>query len=110
LGWRLDDGVAALDGLRIVQFTPPGSRASITFGKGLTTAAPGFTQGALVVSAWRTSLGNGRTVAVGLYRADSERELKGLLCSLPLAKWLPTSITSLLQHPNDPAVSEGWSR
>lgn len=24
LGWRLDDDVAPLDGLRIVQFTPPG--------------------------------------------------------------------------------------
>jgi catechol 2,3-dioxygenase-like lactoylglutathione lyase family enzyme len=41
LGWRLDDDVAPLDGLRIVQFTPPGSAASITFGTGLTTAAPG---------------------------------------------------------------------
>jgi catechol 2,3-dioxygenase-like lactoylglutathione lyase family enzyme len=41
LGWRLDDDVAPLDGLRIVQFTPPGSGTSITFGKGLTTAAPG---------------------------------------------------------------------
>ena len=41
LGWRLDDDVAPLDGLRIVQFTPPGSGASVTFGKGLTTAAPG---------------------------------------------------------------------
>ena len=27
LGWRLDDDVAPLDGLRIVQFTPPGSGA-----------------------------------------------------------------------------------
>ncbi len=34
LGWRLDDDVAPLDGLRIVQFTPPGSPASITFGTG----------------------------------------------------------------------------
>jgi catechol 2,3-dioxygenase-like lactoylglutathione lyase family enzyme len=41
LGWRLDGDVAPLDGLRIVQFTPPGSAASLTFGTGLTTAAPG---------------------------------------------------------------------
>ena len=34
LGWRLDDDVAPMDGLRIVQFTPPGSGTSITFGKG----------------------------------------------------------------------------
>ena len=50
LGWRLDDDVAPLEGLRIVQFTPPGSGTSITFGQGLTTAAPGSTEGALVVS------------------------------------------------------------
>jgi catechol 2,3-dioxygenase-like lactoylglutathione lyase family enzyme len=50
LGWRLDDDVAPLDGLRIVQFTPPGSAASITFGQGLTTAAPGSAGGGLVVS------------------------------------------------------------
>jgi catechol 2,3-dioxygenase-like lactoylglutathione lyase family enzyme len=50
LGWRLDDDVAPMDGLRFVQFTPPGSPASITFGLGLHTAAPGGTQGTLVVS------------------------------------------------------------
>src|SRR6202035_2393870 len=50
LGWRLDDDVAPLDGLRIVQFTPPGSGASITFGLGLTTAAPGSAEGVLIVS------------------------------------------------------------
>src|SRR3989440_13091129 len=50
LGWRLDDDVAPLDGLRIVQFTPPGSGTSITFGKGLTTGAPGSAEGGLIVS------------------------------------------------------------
>jgi catechol 2,3-dioxygenase-like lactoylglutathione lyase family enzyme len=50
LGWRLDDDAAPLEGLRIIQFTPPGSAASITFGHGLTTAAPGSAEGGLVVS------------------------------------------------------------
>jgi catechol 2,3-dioxygenase-like lactoylglutathione lyase family enzyme len=50
LGWRLDDDVAPMDGLRIVQFTPPGSGTSITFGLGLTTAAPGSAEGGLVVA------------------------------------------------------------
>ncbi len=50
LGWRLDDDVAPMDGLRIVQFTPPGSGASVTFGLGLTTAAPGSAEGGLIVS------------------------------------------------------------
>jgi len=50
LGWRLDADDAPLDGLRIVQFTPPGSAASVTFGTGLTTAAPGAAEGGLIVS------------------------------------------------------------
>jgi len=50
LGWRLDDDVAPLDGLRIVQFTPPGSGCSVTFGTGLTAAAPGSAEGGLIVS------------------------------------------------------------
>ncbi|HET6987456.1 MAG TPA: VOC family protein [Kribbella sp.] len=49
LGWRLDDDVAPMDGLRVVQFTPPGSGCSITFGLGLTTAAPGSAEATLVV-------------------------------------------------------------
>src|SRR6185436_20936774 len=50
LGWRLDDDAAPLDGLRIVQFTPPGSGTSITFGTGLTAAAPGSAEAGLTVS------------------------------------------------------------
>jgi catechol 2,3-dioxygenase-like lactoylglutathione lyase family enzyme len=49
-GWRFDDDASPLEGLRIVQFTPPGSMASITFGQGLTTAAPGSATGGLVVT------------------------------------------------------------
>ena len=50
LGWRLDSDAAPLEGLRIVQFTPPGSAASVTFGQGLTAAAPGSAEGGLTVS------------------------------------------------------------
>ena len=50
LGWRLDDDVAPLEGLRIVQFTPPGSGTSVDFGLGLTTAAPGSAASGLIVS------------------------------------------------------------
>jgi catechol 2,3-dioxygenase-like lactoylglutathione lyase family enzyme len=50
LGWRLDDDVAPFDGLRIVQFTPPGSGTSVGFGVGLITASPGSAEGTLVVS------------------------------------------------------------
>jgi hypothetical protein len=50
LSWRLDDDVSPVDGVRIVQFTPPGSASSVTFGKGITAAAPGSAEGGLIVS------------------------------------------------------------
>ncbi|MGW7041278.1 VOC family protein [Streptomyces avermitilis] len=51
LGWRLDADVADGEGFRVLQFTPPGSPCSIIFGSGVTSAAPGSTQGLhLVVS------------------------------------------------------------
>jgi len=50
LGWRLDEDVAPAKGVRIVQFTPPGSGCSVNFGTGLTAAAPGSAVAALIVS------------------------------------------------------------
>jgi catechol 2,3-dioxygenase-like lactoylglutathione lyase family enzyme len=50
LGWRCDDDVAPTKDLRIVQFTPPGSTCSVTFGKGITAAAPGSAEATLAVS------------------------------------------------------------
>lgn len=41
LGWRLDVDLARGENFRVVQFTPPHSECSISFGKGLTTAEPG---------------------------------------------------------------------
>ena len=50
LGWRLDVDIVAGNDFRVVQFTPPGSASSVSFGKGLTTAAPGSIRGGLIVS------------------------------------------------------------
>ena len=51
LGWRLDsDDIVVGHDFRIVQFTPPGSGCSVSFGKGVTSAAPGSIRGALIVS------------------------------------------------------------
>jgi catechol 2,3-dioxygenase-like lactoylglutathione lyase family enzyme len=50
LGWRLDEDVAPTNDVRKVQLTPPGSGCSVTFGKGLTAAAPGSAVAALIVS------------------------------------------------------------
>jgi catechol 2,3-dioxygenase-like lactoylglutathione lyase family enzyme len=50
LGWRLDADFAKGDSFRVVQFTPPGSPASIHFGKGVTSSAPGSQRLYLIVS------------------------------------------------------------
>ena len=56
-----------------------------------------------LVRLWRRPLVGDGSTAVGLYRADSEAELDGLLAALPLADWLSVTVTPLEAHPNDPA-------
>jgi catechol 2,3-dioxygenase-like lactoylglutathione lyase family enzyme len=45
LGFRLDIDYASDDKFRVLQFTPPGSEASIIFGKGITSKKPGSADG-----------------------------------------------------------------
>jgi predicted enzyme related to lactoylglutathione lyase len=40
-GWNLDVDTTPTPGMRVVQFTPPGSECSITFGTGMPQAEPG---------------------------------------------------------------------
>jgi catechol 2,3-dioxygenase-like lactoylglutathione lyase family enzyme len=49
LGWRLDADFAFDDGFRVIQFTPPGSGASVIFGTNVTAAAPGSAKGLYLV-------------------------------------------------------------
>ena len=49
LGWRLDADLAKSDQFRVVQFAPPGSRCSIIFGQGITSAVPGSAQGLYLI-------------------------------------------------------------
>jgi catechol 2,3-dioxygenase-like lactoylglutathione lyase family enzyme len=49
LGWRLDADFPFDNGVRIVQFTPPGSGCSIQFGTKITPAAPGSAQGLYLI-------------------------------------------------------------
>ena len=44
LGWRLDADFSFDNGFRVVQFTPPGSDASIQFGTDMTAGSPGSVQ------------------------------------------------------------------
>lgn len=45
LGWRVDADVTVSDDFRVLQLTPPGSGASVIFGVGLSSAAPGSAEG-----------------------------------------------------------------
>lgn len=49
LGWRLDADLTVKEGYRVVQFTPPGSPASVIFGSGVTTMAPGSLQDVMLI-------------------------------------------------------------
>jgi catechol 2,3-dioxygenase-like lactoylglutathione lyase family enzyme len=49
LGWRLDIDFKPTEHSRTVQFTPPGSPASIQFGQGTTSMTPGSLQGMFLV-------------------------------------------------------------
>jgi len=49
LGWRLDADFDDGKSFRVLQFTPPGSRCSVIFGRNVTAAAPGSAQGLYLV-------------------------------------------------------------
>ncbi|MBR1146512.1 VOC family protein [Bradyrhizobium sp. AUGA SZCCT0431] len=49
LGWRLDADFADGKDYRVIQFTPPGSDASVIFGKNVTAASPGSAKGLYLV-------------------------------------------------------------
>ena len=50
LGWRLDADFSFDNGVRVVQFTPPGSGSSVQFGSKITSASPGSAEAYLIVS------------------------------------------------------------
>jgi muconolactone delta-isomerase len=62
-----------------------------------------------LVRVWKLSFEPGETRILGLYRADSETELDGLLHALPLYEWMKVTITALEPHPNDPAAAQATS-
>jgi catechol 2,3-dioxygenase-like lactoylglutathione lyase family enzyme len=74
LGWQLDIDFEPAEGVRAVQFTPPGSGCSIVFGKGLTPAEPGSFQGSELavydIDAAREDLITRGVEISGLYHLD----------------------------------------
>ena len=66
------------------------------------TAAAELARQGTLVRLWRYVVAPGHRKAVGLYRAESEAQLDGLLSALPLTDWMRITVTPLEPHPNDP--------
>jgi muconolactone delta-isomerase len=56
-----------------------------------------------LIRVWRRNTVADDTTVIGLYAADSEAELDGLLRALPLADWMQVTVIPLAPHPSDPA-------
>jgi len=80
-GFKLDVDHRASDDFRVIQLTPPGSACSISFGIGITKAAPGSVQGLhLVVSdivAARTELDERGVDASEIFHFDAGKQAPG---------------------------------
>ena len=70
-----------------------------------TVAATKLADEGHLLRVWKRPLSTGGTTALGLYRAESETELDGLLSALPLYEWMTVTVTGLERHPNDPGAA-----
>jgi catechol 2,3-dioxygenase-like lactoylglutathione lyase family enzyme len=86
LGWREDIDHVAGEDFRVVQFTPPGSEASIIIGKGITEAAPGSSQGLQLVVA-DIEAARADLIARGADVGDVFHDKGGIFCHLA-TEWL----------------------
>ncbi len=59
-----------------------------------------------LIRLWRRDVAPGESRPIGLYRAESEADMDGLLRALPLYEWMRVTVTPLEPHPNDPAVQQ----
>src|SRR4051794_22364625 len=89
--------------LTVPEGAPASERDQRTAGEGARVAelaAEGH-----VLRVWKPLPDDGRSRAVGLYRAADDAELHAILESLPLWAWMEISVRALAEHPNDPALS-----
>jgi muconolactone D-isomerase len=89
--------------LTVPEGTPASEVEQRTRGEGVRVAELAAQGHALRV--WKPLPDDGRSRAIGLYRAADDRELESILESLPLRPWMEISVTALAEHPNDPALS-----
>jgi len=59
-----------------------------------------------LVRLWKRRVAPGESRPIGLYRAESEADMDGLLRALPLYEWMRVTVTPLESHPNDPGVQQ----
>jgi len=77
LGFRMDIDYVGADDFRVVQFTPPGSEASIIIGSNVTSAAPGSTQGVQLV-VWDIEKAHEELVGRGIDVSDVFHDVGGI--------------------------------
>jgi NAD(P)-dependent dehydrogenase (short-subunit alcohol dehydrogenase family) len=65
LGWQLDTDFANTEDFRVVQLTPPGSRASVIFGTAITAAVPGSAD-SLVLAVYDIDATRGELIGRGI--------------------------------------------
>jgi len=66
------------------------------------TAAAKLVDEGHLLRVWRRNAVADNPTVIGLYAADSEAKLDGLLGALPLADWMQVTVIPLAPHPNDP--------
>jgi muconolactone delta-isomerase len=54
---------------------------------------------------WRPPLQPVEWRSLGLFAADDDAQLEGVLASMPLRVWRTDAVTPLSPHPNDPALA-----
>ena len=59
-----------------------------------------------LIRLWKRHVAPGESRPIGLYHAESEAVLDGLLRALPLYEWMRVTVTPLEPHPNDPAAQQ----
>lgn len=59
-----------------------------------------------LIRLWMRRVAPGESRPIGLYRAESEADMDGLLRALPLYEWMRVTVTPLERHPNDPAAEQ----
>ena len=87
LGWREDADFVFTEDFRVLQFTPPGSEASLIFGTGVTTAVPGSV-GSLLLAVDDIEAARAELIERGVdvsevfhgvaFSADRERRVPGM--------------------------------